>query len=256
MQNALEKAREAVRTDVTSADAWNAVALTLLAQLTLDGMSYTGLRKAMAAMQQAVDKDKSDPDIHYNKGVLGSLMGSFDEAVRDFARAYELDNHRQKGTRRLCEDNLVILQRAQTRIKNLNSIGRSELKKLCGTVKKEEAHLPGAQTQCVVVVDTISDQTMQPLTLMTIDSHESFGLLFLYGISFSALKIGDVLSFPLSEKQGDAVYHVDRMELLGNEPIEVSMKKYFVNNETLLVNHKPLSPSAKASLQVSSRLFA
>lgn len=260
--DSVARAREAVQSDVDSGDAWNTLSLSLLSVATAEGMTFVGARKALAAMQQAARKVSGDPDIHFNKAVLESLVGEFGAAVADFGCAFNLDSARLKGTKRLCQENAAVLQRTVTRMKNAFGIGRRDIKKtqtnLANAVAKAKSVAsPSSNHKYVAVVDIVTEPSMQPQALLALDEQESFSFVLLYGVSGSSFKIADVVSFPMAQTQQMEITHnVPDVPQVDVAALSLTIKHYYTDANQLLVNGRVLPSHSRVPLQLSSRLFA
>ncbi|KAL7696589.1 hypothetical protein N2W54_006314 [Lotmaria passim] len=257
LDDAITKGRAAVASNIDNADAWNTLALSLLSKATLEGMTFDGARKALSAMQQAEKKAPEDPDVPYNKAVLESLLGLFGVAAMDYWRAYQLDSDRIKGTRHLCEENAKVLQRALSRMKTVNGIGKREFKKLCTRV--EQAHKKYTQNtsaKLVGVVDIVTEPTMQPVTLLVADEKGNFGFVLLHEVRSTAFKIGDVLAYAATTPVEMVTHSVTVGPAVADEPVELTIEHAYPNAKAMLVNGQPLPVTAHVPLQMTSRLFA
>lgn len=258
LDDAVAKSRAAVASNIDSADAWNTLALSLLSKATLEGMTFDGARKALAAMQQAERKAPEDPDVPYNKAVLESLMGHFGVAAMDYWRAHELDNDRLKGTRRLYEESAGVLLRTLNRMKTVNGIGKKEFKKLCTRVEQAHKKYPAtASARLVGVVDIATEPTMQPVTLLVTDEKSRFSFVLLHEVRPTSFKIGDVLAFSAATPVESFTHSVTAGPAVSGEaPLELTIDHVFPNARVMLVNGQPLPSSAHVPLQMTSRLFA
>lgn len=257
LDEAVTKGRAAVASDIDDADAWNTLALSLLSKATLEGMTFDGARKALAAMQQAEKKAPEDPDVPYNKAVLESLLGHFGVAAMEYWRAYQLDSDRLKGTRHLCEENTKVVQRAVNRIKTVNGIGKKEFKKLCTRVEQAHKKYPqSASAKLVGVVDIITEPTMQPVTLLVTDEKGSFSLVLLHEVRSTTFKIGDVIAYAAATPVETVTHSVTAGPAVGEGPVELTIEHACPNAKAMLVNGQPLPNSAHVPLQMTSRLFA
>lgn len=255
LEDAVDKARMAVQSNVNDSEAWNALSLSLLSKVTAEGMSSAGARKALSAMQQARNHCDDDPDIFYNKAVLESLCGNFGNAVADFLSANSLDSKRLKGTRNLCSANLGILMRAISRMKNATGIGRGEFKK---TLAKLSMSTPpgSSESTSLAVVDVISESTMQPLVVLTTDSNGDFSFLLFYLVNSTPFKIGSIVTLPAPTMHVEVHHKVPSIPFLESAPLSLNMKHYFGDANSVLVNGSPLPSHCRVPVQVSSRLFA
>lgn len=262
LNDSVAKAREAVQANVDDGDAWHTLSLSLLSAATAEGMTFGGAKKALAAMQQAARKVSDDPDVYFNKAVLESLVGEFGAAVADFARAHELDSKRLKGTKQLCQNNAAVLQRAVVRMKNAVGIGRRDLKKiqtnLANAVAKARKNGSASPSYTyVAVVDIVTEPAMQPQALLAVDEHEAFSFVLLYGVSGGSFKIGDVVSFPTSKtQQTEVCHHIPAAPLVDVDELSLTMKHYYTDANSVLVNERSLPSQSRVPLQLSSRLFA
>lgn len=262
LKSAVDKGRAAVKSNVADADAWNTLSLSLLSVATADGMTYDGARKALAAMQQAQCMATADPDVHFNKAILESLTGEFGAAAADFMRAHELDKTRLKGTRRFCEDNAAVLQRAVNRMRNAAGIGRRDFQKTRSNLSSAVAKAKAASNQAaslthLAVVDIVTEPKMQPQALLAVDEAGAFSLVLLYGVSGGSFKIGDVVSFlPASTKRIEVQHVMPAILELSIEAITLPLTHYYTDANALLVNGRQLPSQSRVPLQLSSRLFA
>lgn len=257
LDDSVAKARAAVSSNVDDADAWNTLALSLLSKVTLEGMSFDGVRRALAAMQQAERKCPEDPDVPYNKAVLESLLGHFGAAAMDYWKAHRLDNDRLKGTRYLAEENAKVLLRAQSRMKAAAGIGKRDFKKICTRI--EQAHKkygPNASAKVVGVADIITEPTMQPVTLLVTDEKGNFELLLMHEVRPTSFKIGDVIAYPASTSVETITHIVSGCPGVEAEPLELTLAHAYPNPKSILLNGQPLPSSAHVPLQMTSRLFA
>lgn len=260
MEEAVEKAKRAIQINVDCAEAWNTLALSLLSKATMDGASREDLRKVYSAMQQAEQKNPLDPDVHFNKGMLESLLGHFSDAAKEFAKAYEQDPYRLKGIMASFTENVNILRRVNTSIEKTKGISKREFKKLCKELgafcrKNGDAH---GHVSNYSVINILSEPLMQPVTLLVVDPRNKFSLLMIYQVQCGAFKIGDIISAPhFSITTEDLEEAVDPVQALGlEEPLRVSLPHIYSSTKNLMINGRPLGESYKASLQVSSRVFA
>ncbi|CAJ1010784.1 putative Tetratricopeptide repeat [Leishmania naiffi] len=257
LEDAVTKARAAVNTNVDDPDAWNSLALSLLSKVALEGMTFDGVRKALAAMQQAERKCPEDPDVPYNKAVLESLLGHFGAAAMDYWKAHNLDNERLRGTRHLSEENAKVLLRAQSRMKTSNSIGNRDFKKICTRIEQtHRKYTQNTSAKVVGVVDIITEPAMQPVALLVSDDKENFGLLLLHEVRATHFKIGDVIAYPVATPVEVITHNVVACPGVEAEPLNLTLTHAYPNPKAILVNGQPLPSSAHVPLQMTSRLFA
>ncbi|AYU81151.1 Protein of unknown function - conserved [Leishmania donovani] len=257
LEDAVAKARAAVGSNVDDADAWNTLALSLLSKVTLEGMTFDGVRKALAAMQQAERKCPEDPDVPYNKAVLESLLGHFGAAAMDYWKAHALDKDRLKGTRHLSEENAKVLLRAQSRMRTSSGIGKRDFQRI--RTRIEQAHKKYTQStsaKVVGVLDIVTEPTMQPVTLLVSDGKGDFGLLLLHEVRPTCFKIGDVIAYPVTTPVETITHNVVACPGVVEEPLKLTLNHAYPNPKGILVNGQPLPSSAHVPLQMSSRLFA
>eukprot|EP00796_Vickermania_ingenoplastis_P005432 gene5432-3917_t len=257
--DAIAKAKQAIKVDMKSGNAWNTLALSLLSKTTLEGANRDDLRRAYSAMTRAEQNEPNDPDVHFNKGMLESLLGHFGAAANEFATAAQLDHFRLKGTRALFEENVTVLRRVNTSIQNTHGIGKREFKKLCKNLdqfikKNGDAH---GIVSNFCIINVISEPLMMPVVLLGVDKSHHFAVLLVHQVKAETFKIGDIVSAQTPKLVEEAV--IDRAEAAPSygldEPIETSVPHIFVDPQTFLVNGHSIPDSFRASLQVSSRVF-
>lgn len=260
LEDAVSKAKAAIQIDPESGEAWNALSLSLLSKSTLLGATREELRKSYAAMQQAEAKEPEDPDVHYNKGMLESLTGHFGAAASEFGKAYSLDQYRLKGTKAAYEENLDVLRRINSSMQNSKGIGKREFKKMCKNLDSFIKKNGDVQGEVInfCVINIVSEPLMQPVSLLVIDPSHKFSLLLFYQVKSGAFKIGDVVSAPSRTLQReDVVHRVDAVPAFGSsDTTEVALPHIFGESNAVMVNGRRIPESFRASLQVSSRLFA
>ncbi|KAG5498849.1 hypothetical protein JKF63_03138 [Porcisia hertigi] len=257
LEDSVAKARAAVTSNVDDADAWNTLALSLLSKVTLEGMSFDGVRRALAAMQQAERKDPEDPDVHYNKAVLESLLGYFGAASMSYWKAFGLDNDRLKGTWHYSGENAKVLLRAQSRMKTASGIGKRDFKKICTRIDQaRKKYTQGTFAKIVGVVDIVTEPTMQPVTLLVSDEKANFGFLLMHEVRSTCFKIGDVITYPATTPVETITHNVVGCPGVEAEPLELTLTHAYPNPKGILINGQPLPSSAHVPLQMTSRLFA
>ncbi|KAG5472950.1 hypothetical protein LSCM4_02276 [Leishmania orientalis] len=257
LEDAVAKARAAVGSNVDDADAWNTLALSLLSKVTIEGVTFDGVRKALAAMQQAERKCPEDPDVPYNKAVLESLLGHFGAAAMNYWKAQGLDNDRLRGTRHLAEENAKVLMRAQSRMKASNGIGKRDFKKICSRIEQShKKYMQRPSAKVVGVIDIVTEPTMQPVTLLVSDEKGNFLLLLMHEVRSACFKIGDVIAYPVTTPTESITHNIAARPGVEMEPLELTVTHAYPNPKGILVNGQPLPSSAHVPLQMSSRLFA
>lgn len=257
IDDSAEKARAAVRCAVDNADAWNTLSLSLLGKVMLEGVTFDGVRKALAAMRQAANKASDDPDVLYNMAVLDGLLGHFGEAATHYWLAYELDKDRLRSARRQSEAYMNVLIRTQNRMRVSSAIGKREFKKICTRVEtSEKKYSTGTPVNVVGVVDVVTDTSTQPIALLVSNMAGEFSYVLLHGIGSTVFKIGDVVAYPKSAPSNVICHSVKACPALSVDAFEVSLPHVHPDPRGILVNGQPLPPSAFVPLQMSSRLFA
>lgn len=260
LADAVEKAKKAVSIDANSGDAWNALGLSLLSKATLEGADRDELRRASAAMEQALQKSPEDPDVHFNMGMLESLRGRFAPAAAEIAKAYEMDRLHLKGAVSAFEENVSILRRANSSMANARGIGKREFKKwtksLAAFIRKNGDGAGTVSNFCVLNI--LSEPLMQPVTLLAIDPNNKFCLLLFHQVKSGAFKIGDVISTLkssiITEEDVQRIEAYPSLDLA--EPVELALPRLFGDSASLMVNGHRIPDAFRASLQVSARLFA
>lgn len=91
LQKSVTFAKKALSVDLKSGEAWSALGLAHIQVAVATGFGYAGLKKAVAAMQQAVAKCPNDPDVHYNYAVVLEATGAYALAAEEYATAARID---------------------------------------------------------------------------------------------------------------------------------------------------------------------
>ncbi|EPY26473.1 hypothetical protein AGDE_09759 [Angomonas deanei] len=112
------------------------------------------------------------------------------------------------------------------------------------------------QTFVVVVADILTEPSMQPLSLLTVNAVGEFQIVLLYNISPTVFRIGQCLTFSSPEGTAEVCHAIPPLPLIDNASLELTIRHYYVNPELLKVNGNGLHRSAYVGLQMSSRLFA
>ncbi|CCW68190.1 unnamed protein product [Phytomonas sp. Hart1] len=262
LSDAVSKSHKAVQTNVEDPDAWNSLSLSLLSKAAAGRIGYDAIRKALAAIQQALKRVQDDPDLHYNKGVLESLLGHFGEAAMEAFRAHELDGHRLKGAKSLCEQNIDLLRKAINRGKILRTMMKRDLKKFLAsiseTVKRRATQKVTLESAWIdmAVVEALSEPTMQPLVILTVNQESDLFTVLLYEVNNSCVKIGDVISFPAASQHMTILHEVSAIPFLQIDEFSTSMVHYYPFLDAVEINGKPISVKNRVPVQMCSRLFA
>lgn len=265
LDDAIKMSKSAVELDVQNGEAWNSLSLSLLSRVTLEGASKEDLRRAFSAIQQSVRLCPDDPDVHFNKGMMESLLGRFDTAAVELIRAHELDRNGLKVAKAAYEENVGILRRICSTIENTKGVGKKDFIKC---VKELEffSKKYGNQNGTIghfSVLNVVSAPTMQPVVLLTLDVHNRFVLLLIYQVRSGAFRIGETVSVPITdlEVENSKPLMSQRVEPYPpfdqTEPVEVNLPRFFVDCPHLLqINGREVPEGFRASLQVSAKLFA
>ncbi|CCW61506.1 unnamed protein product [Phytomonas sp. EM1] len=262
LSDAVAKSHKAVQANIDNPDAWNSLSLSLLSKAVAGRVSYDAIRKALSAIQQAIKRAQDDPDLHYNKGVLECLSGHFGTAAAEALRANELDGHRLKDAKRLCEQNVDILRKAISCGKILKTMRKRDLKKflasISATVKRRASHKATTESSWmdVAVVEVLSDSTMQPLAILAVNEGSDLFTILLYELSSSCVKIGDIVSFPATSQHMAISHEVPAIPFLQLDGFSTSMVHYYPFLEATLINEKPIPIKNRVPVQMCSRLFA
>lgn len=265
LDKAIKMSKTCVELDVQNGEAWNSLALSLLSRTTLEGASRDGLRKAFAAIEQAVRQSPNDPDVRFNKGVMESLLGRFDTASMELVRAYEIDRKGLKGVKSAYEENVAVLRRIVSTIENTKTVGKADFKNCLRELEffsRKVGNHNGA-IRHFNVVSVVSAPTMQPVVLLTVDVQHHFVVLLIYQVRAGAFKVSDTLTLPIQFLQVDKGKRLmtQRVEpylpFNQEDPVEVNLPHFFVDYpQCLQINGQEIPESFRASLQVSARLFA
>lgn len=260
LEDAIAKAKKGIQIDPESGDAWNSLSLSLLSKSTLEGANHSGIRRAYSAIEKATEKSPRDPDMHFNKGMLESLLGHFGAATKEFLIAHELDKYGLKGARVSYEDNVGILRCVLNSMESAKGIGRREFKKISKEITsyvKKNGDANGLVSN-FCVVNLVSEPLMQPVVLLTIDPKHKFCLLMLYQCKSGAFKIGDIISIPASSLLRDDFPQIVEPYAPFDQDtrLEINLPQFYGDASKLHVNGRAVADHLKSSLQVSARLFA
>ena len=221
MAEAVAKAKAAVEVDMASGEAWAALGVALIQQTVATGMDLAILSKAHQALVQACRRNESDPDVHYNRGVVRKCLGEFGGAAEDFAKAFELDPVGLPMAKRDKEVINALLQgfagilasfASETAPEKLQTFKKTVLNKLpvLGDggreflplrvlLKNPTASRPDAPPRWLAVraLELVSGPTEQPLCYLAADRDATFCALLVYRTTAEAIKPGSTVMVAL-----------------------------------------------------------
>eukprot|EP00744_Colponema_vietnamica_P009405 GILI01013373.1.p1 GENE.GILI01013373.1~~GILI01013373.1.p1 ORF type:complete len:421 (+),score=121.65 GILI01013373.1:82-1344(+) len=274
LHDSIMKAKEALGVDINSGEAWSALGLAHIQVAVATGFGYIGMKKALAAMQQAVVKCPNDPDIHYNLAVVLESTGNYSLAAVEYAKAALIDPL-LKGANASANSCKALLERylsVETEAKKNENLKKELLFKLPaskaanGVVTKSsiaeilslspsEIKAAKGHMLSVMVIGLISPQGAYPLCYQCIDRNGQTCMLLVPRLQSSAVSRRDVVTvtFPPS-----AISAVEQKNVMADDKktlVDVQSVVIAADPDSILVNNAPVANSLFTLPQMSSRVF-
>ncbi|CBH11985.1 hypothetical protein, conserved [Trypanosoma brucei gambiense DAL972] len=267
LSEAVLRAKEAVAVSPASASCWHLYGIALLSEALSNGMNVEGAQRSLKALEQASRIEPRDPDVCYNKGAVEGVLGYFGSASCDLLTALEEDPHRLKGARKQLEDYLSIIRRAISMTESMQRTGKkaftslvTKLAKHVDSMTLREALERETSSLCKVsvgVVDVLSETTMEPMVVLSVDRVGEFCLLLFHGIRRGTFKMRDaVVTLTVPKSNPVRVTHeVPAIPFLDTSAYSCSYVQVIVDVDSTIVNGAPISSQMRVPPQVSTRLF-
>lgn len=255
--------KEAVSLDVTDGRSWYILGNAYLAQFFLCGQASNDLKCSLSAYGKASTDEKvlSDPDYHYNKGIVLKYLDSFDKAISYFTdaltihpRFIECRNELQDLKDQVINTHTLIQNKGKLKHKNISLMlkklkektsNQNPTKLTCSTfdgLTKEQNE--DKAINCVLISSFIPNGRT-PFICICLDSESNCFAINLYNIDCGkAPKLGDILTIPFPHR-------LDCNVVIDNTLLEYG----FIRVDTplnIMINNRKLSRDTLAPLKLTT----
>ena len=263
IEESVKISKEAVSLDVTDGTSWYILGNAYLAQFFLCGQASNVLKCSLNAYSKASADEKvlSDPDYHYNKGIVFKYLDDYSNAIAYFTDAIsihpqfaeclsELNDLKEQITK----TRLLIKNKGKLKGKNIammlkklkeKSLGQNPTKVSMTTFNGLNLGPNEDKAINCILISSFVPNGRTPFVCICLDTESSCFALNIYNIDCGkAPKLGDVLTIPYPQKS--AVNIVINNELHDFEMLRVDTPL------NMMINNRQLPRDTLAPLKLTT----